>query len=114
MGYLGQRPGTGALDNDNPLLAGGWHVEFTPQQLAIRQPFEVFHIALRGPADPSSVLEVWLDTTFYSTAVRGDVNEWDPNQAMYCMPGQTIHLYWDTTTGPAPRVTIFCRQPNPF
>lgn len=114
MGYLGQRDATGALDNDNPLSSGGWAVKFTPAVLAIQEAFEIFHIAVQGPADPACTLQIWLDTTFYSATVRGDVNDYDPNWGIPVRPGQTVNLYWDTTVNPAPKVSIFCRQPNPF
>jgi len=112
--YLGQRVMTGELSNDNPFSAGGWAVSFAPADLAIQEQFEIFHIAVRGPAQPSCNLQVWLDTTFYSATVRGDVNDYDPNWGIPVRPGQTVNFYWDTTANPAPVVAIFCRQPNPF
>lgn len=118
MSYLGQRDADAVLDPTNPMLAGGWTAKFTPQMLAIKDQFEVFHIALRGPAQPSCTFQVWLDTTFYTYFVRGDINDWDPNQAMPVRPGQTLYVYWNSTTAPAvgtaPHVTIFCREPAPF
>jgi hypothetical protein len=114
MSYLGSRRAEGALSADNPYFAGGWAVAFTPAVHAIREPFEVFHIAVQGPALPSCNLQVWLDTSFYSATVRGDINDYDPNQAIPVAPGQTLFLYWDTTTGPRPVVSIYCRQPSPL
>ena len=112
MGYLGFRSKRGALSAANPFSAGGWAVSFTPQDLAIRNAFEIFHIAVQGPNLASCNLQLWLDTIFYSTTVRGDVNDYDPNQPIPVMPGQTVNLYWDTTTAPAPTVTIFCQEPK--
>lgn len=113
-GYLGFRGKTGALMAANPFSAGGWAVQFTPDDIAIQSAFEIFHIAVQGPAQPSCNLQLWLDTMFYSTTVRGDVNDYDPNQPIPVRPGQSVNFYWDTTTLPAPVVTIFCRQPDLF
>lgn len=112
IGYLGFRSKKGALLPTNPFLAGGWAVQFTPDDLRIRQQFEIFHIAVQGPALPSCNLQLWLDTTFYSTTPRGDINDYDPNQPIPVRPGQTINFYWDTTVTPAPIVSIFCQEPS--
>lgn len=115
MGDLGSRFKAGALSADNPYLAGGWAVSFTPEDLSVSERrFEIWHIAVRGPAQPSCSLQMWLDTTFFSATVRGDLNDYDPNQAVSVLSGQTINFYWNTTTGPAPVVTIFLRQPSPI
>lgn len=105
---LGPRTAMGKTDPQNPLFAGGWTVAFPPADLGIRVPFEVYHAALAGPA--ASNFQVFLDGTFYSYAPRGDINEWDPTQAMHVSPGQTINFYWNVNTGTAPKVTIFCRE----
>jgi hypothetical protein len=110
-GYLGFRSKEGALSAANPFSAGGWAVAFTPEDLAIQdRTFEVFHIAVQGPAQPSCNLQVYLDTIFYSATVRGDVNDYDPNQPIPVRSGQTINFYWDTTATPAPIVSIFLQQ----
>jgi hypothetical protein len=96
----------------NPFLAGGWAVQFTPQDLRIQTMFEIFHIAVKGPNQPSCNLEVWLDTTFYSTTPRGDINDYDPNHPIPVRPGQTVNFYWNTTVNPAPNVSIFCQEPD--
>lgn len=115
MGYLGFRAKSGTLLAGNPLLAGGWAVQFTPEDLGISTGgFEIYHIAVQGPAQPSCVLQLWLDTRFYSTTVRGDVNDYDPNQPIYVIPGQTVNFYWNTNVNPAPNVSIFLREPAPF
>lgn len=114
MTSLGFRSKRGTLLASNPYLAGGWAVQFTPQDTRIQEAFEIFHIAVQGPAAPSCSLQLWLDTTFYSTTVRGDINDYDPNQPIYVRSGQTVNFYWNTTVNPAPMVTIFCRQPSPI
>ena len=111
-GYLGHRTKEGLLLPENPFLAGGWAVQFTPGDLRIQQLFEIIHIAVQGPNQPSCKLQVWLDTTFYSTTPRGDVNDYDPNQPIPVRPGQTVNFYWNTTVTPAPTVSIFCQEPS--
>ena len=109
--YLGFRSKTGAVSQDNPFLAGGWAVSFTPEDLAIQdRTFEIFHIAVQGPNDPACNLQLYLDTVFYSATVRGDINDYDPNQPIPVRSGQTINFYWDTATNPAPVVSVFLQQ----
>lgn len=105
---LGTRIARGTADPSNPQGAGFWTVSFTPRVLAIPMDFEVYHIALKGPI--GSQFQIFLDSSFYDNVIRGDVNSWDPNQAMYVRRGQTIFFYWNTAAAPAPNVTIFCRQ----
>lgn len=109
---LGQRSANGVKSAQNPLLSGGWVVTFAPADLGIQVPFEVYHAALSGP--PASAFQVYLDTTFYSYAPRGDINEWDPTQPMHVNPGQTISFYWNVSSGTAPMVAIFCREASPL
>jgi hypothetical protein len=110
--YLGQRTKSGALLPENPFLAGGWAVQFTPNDLRIQQLFEIFHIAVQGPDLISCNLHLYLDTTFYSATVRGDINDYDPNRPIPVRPGQTVNFYWDTAVNPAPVVSIFCQEPS--
>lgn len=110
--YLGQRTKRGALLATNPFLAGGWAVQFTPDDLRIKTMFEIFHIAVQGPDLISCNLQLYLDTTFYSTTPRGDINDYDPNRPIPVRPGQTVNFYWDTTVAPAPVVSIFCQEPS--
>jgi len=110
--FLGQRSARGATNVQNPLGAGFWTVAFTPRDLAIGVPFEVYHAAVSGP--PSSKFQVWIDSTFYDHVERGDINSWDPAQPMLVMPGHTLFYYWNTGSGSPPTVTIFCRQASAF
>lgn len=112
MSYLGFRPKKGALSADNPFFAGGWAVSFAPADIRIQSQFEIFHIAVQGPNLASCNLQLWLDTIFYSTTPRGDINDYDPNQPIPVRPGQTVNFYWDTVVLPAPTVTIFCQEPR--
>lgn len=115
MSDLGFRSKTGTLLASNPFLAGGWAVQFTPEDISIQDGvFHIWHIAVQGPAAPSCRLQLWMDTIFYSATVRGDINDYDPNQPIVVRSGQTINFYWNTTANPAPMVTIFLRQPSPI
>lgn len=102
----------GVVNLVNPLGAGLWTVAFTPQNLNITVPFEVYHAAVSGPSN--SNFQVFIENTFYDYAVRGDINSWDPAQPMAMNPGQTLYYYWNTGSGSAPNVTIFCRERSPF
>lgn len=110
--YLGSRSKRGALMAANPFFTGGWAVTFSPADLAVKEGFEIYHIAVRGPQ--ASQMQFYVDETFYDITVRGDINSWDPAQAMYVRPGQTLYFYWNTNTGSAPTVTLFPRQPSPL
>lgn len=82
---------------------------FTPEILALREPFEVYHIAVQGPTN--SRFRVYIDDMFYDAAVRGDINSWDPNQAMRVGAGSTLFFYYNVATNPPPRIRIYLRQP---
>jgi hypothetical protein len=114
MGDLGTREAMGATGvQTNPFGSTCWTVSFTPGVLNIPLPsFEVYHMAIRGPS--GSQFQIYLDTTFYSNVVRGDVNDWDPSQPMHVGSGRTIYFYWNTGTGSAPTATIYCRESSPL
>lgn len=69
-------------------------------------------MAVRGPAGSS--FEVWVDTTFYSSVKQGGRNDWDPAQPLRMRPGETLYFYFNTATGDAPVVSIFCRSVSPI
>jgi hypothetical protein len=110
--YLGPRSAMGLTNLVNPLGAGFWTVAFTPAVFSISVPFEVYHAAVSGPAN--SNFQVWIDSTFYDYAVRGDINSWDPAQPMVIQPGNTLYYYWNTASSPTPNVTVFCRETSAF
>lgn len=109
MGYLGNRPKQGFLDPDNKIAAGNWTVAFYPQDFQIPNDFEVYHIAVMGPA--GSLFQVYVDSEFYDYVPHGDVNSWDPNNALYLHPGQIVYFYYSVSTGSAPFITLRCREP---
>lgn len=115
MGDLGNRDAKGFADPANPVIAGGWTCRFDPKDLPADQ-FEVYHIALIGPGGK---VYTYIDTAFYSVTPRGDVNEYDPKQAMKVRPGQTIFFYWNNAIAMAapyttPQIWIYLRTPPAF
>ncbi len=107
-GYLGSRQATGVLSPANLNVAGAWVVTFRPQDMPV-EPYDVYHIALKGPRGN---FQVYIDDAFYSAAVRSDLNEYDPKQTMHVRPGQTITFHFSSTTTPQPVVNLWLRQPG--
>lgn len=108
-GYLGQRgASTVKLDAANKYVAGSWVATFLSQDL-YPEDFEVWHIALLGPAGG---FRVYIDDTYYSSDDRSDQNEYDPKNAMYVRAGQAISFHFKSASTPQPIVNIFARQPK--
>jgi hypothetical protein len=95
-------------DPSNPVKAGAWTVTFSPQVIDISVAFEIYHIAVKGPA--GSTFQIFLDTVFYDAVSHGDLNSWDPAQPMLFTPGRSMYFYYDVSVAPAPLVTIYCRE----
>jgi len=110
--YLGKRTMTGFKDTQNPVIAGGWTVKFSPDVLAVKVVAEVYHIAVKGPAP--STFQIYIDTTFYSNVARGDINDYDPSKPLPFSPGDTIYFYYNTAAGSAPIVTLFLQGTSPI
>jgi hypothetical protein len=108
MANLGSRQVIGTHDPSNVLGAGNWTCAFTPQVFNIFNPFEIYHITVKGPS--GSTFQEYVDTTFYDNVVHGDINSWDPSQPLFMLPGSTLFFYYSMSVGPAPLVTIFCRD----
>lgn len=112
--YIGSRTSPPAVisnDNVNPFGNGFWAVTFTPAIFAVAAgDFEIYHMTLRGPSN--SQFQVYINSTFYSTSVRGDLNEWDPNQPLYMLGGQNLIFYWNSVGTPNPKVQVWCRTPT--
>lgn len=111
MRELGFRQASGIIisDNTNPFGNGLYAVRFTPELFAFSaNEFEVYHMSVTGPG--GSALQVWVNTTFYDTTPRGDINSWDPSNALHMYGGQTLNFYWSLGTGTVPFVTVWCRE----
>lgn len=117
MGFLGPRSKKAFLNPDNPIGASLWSAVFSPGDLNIQIPFEVYHGMLVGP-DPSQVL-VYLDGILIDFFANGNIGVYDPSTPMYVRPGQTIYYHWDSAVvtpaiGGPPNISIWCREPSPF
>lgn len=114
MADLGSRNSPAAVvDNQdrNPYGNGFWSVEFDPATFGVAaNGFEIYHMTLSGPAGSS--FQVFINHTFYSTSPRGDLNEWDPNQPLFMIGGQSLFFYWNSAATPAPKVTVWMRTPR--
>jgi hypothetical protein len=115
MAYLGTRRSPEATlsnDNTNPFGNGFWRVAFDPATFGFgANDFEIYHIYLTGPTGSQFVM--WTDNTPYSTAARGDLNEWDPNFPLHMVGGQTLYFYWNSAGDPKPLVVLACRTQAP-
>jgi hypothetical protein len=109
-GYLGQRAQTGVLLATNKNVPGAWVVTFLSQDL-YPQDFDIYHMALKGP---NGNFDVYIDDSFYSTAVRSDRNEYDPKQPMHVRRGQTVSFHFSSTSAPAPQVWLYAKRPGGF
>lgn len=95
------------MNPNNPVFAGGWTITFERSDTP-RVPFEVWHAAIKGPAN--STLQVYLDETFFGNVVRGDINDFDPFQAILVDPDTNIYFHWSVASGSAPTGTVFFRS----
>jgi hypothetical protein len=103
---LGSRAAAVAKDSSsiNPYGNGFWVGKIDGKIWGSVPPvFEVYHISLKGPTGSS--LEVWIDQEFYSTTPRGDINEWDPKQAMIMRSGQVLYFFWNSSAAPVSGTT---------
>lgn len=108
-GYLGNRkPSQVVLSAENRYVAGGWVASWFPQDMP-PEPYDVYHIALRGPRGG---FLVYIDDAFYSNASRSDINEYDPKQVMHVRPGQTISFHFKSTAAPTPDVWLYLKRPG--
>ena len=98
-------------DNTNPFGNGFWKIEFTPAVFSVGAgDFEIYHMSVKGPSNSS--LQVFINSTFYSTTSRGDLNEWDPSQVLPMIGGQSLIFYWNSAGNPHPVVTVWMRGPR--
>lgn len=117
MSDLGFRQASGTIDNSglNPYGNGFFSATFTPQIFATAaNVFEIYHISLKGPV--GSTLEVWVNSAFWETTPRGDINSYDPKNALRMMGGQSLIFYWNSAGAivsgiNAPLVTVWMREP---
>lgn len=114
-GFIGHRhgpPATISNDTRNPFGNGFWVTTFDPATLAIPDArlVEVYHAVMTGPS--GSEFQVYVDTRPWSTAQRGDLNEYDPNNPMPFYGGQSIYFYFNSSATPKPDIWISLRSPK--
>jgi hypothetical protein len=103
---LGPRTKTGTVVQG--VNGGNWTVEFTPTDIASSlNDLEMYHAVISGPV--GSTFTVFRNSDQWGGTQNGFINEWDPSQPMPFNSGTTIFFYWNTSTAPAPQVTIWIR-----
>jgi hypothetical protein len=101
-----------STDNRNPYGNGFWAVEFSPAIFNFgSNNFMINHIYLEGPT--GSQFRVFVNQRPYSTSSRGDNNEWDPNNPLFMIGGQSLIFYWNSAGTPQPLVVVSCATPTP-
>lgn len=89
---------------------GNWTVTFDTAVFNTNVPyFEIFHITLMGAA--GSTFTVYKNLNWWDANNFGQLNGWDPNQALLVSPGDTIYFYYSdpVTDNTPPTVTIWLR-----
>jgi hypothetical protein len=89
---------------------GNWTVTFDTAALNTNVPyFEIFHITLSGAA--GSTFTVYKNLNWWDANNFGQLNGWDPNQALPLVPGDTIYFYYSdpVTDNTPPTVTVWLR-----
>lgn len=113
LGFRRSPAATISNDNLNPFGNGFFRVEFTPQIFAVATDyFVIYHIYLQGP--DGSQFRMFINDRPYSTSSRGDTNEYDPNNVLVMIGGQSLNFFWNAIGTPAPLVYVSMRdyQPN--
>lgn len=104
---LGPRTKSGAADQSNPLGAGNWTVQFTPTDITVTVPYEIYHVYLTGQV--GAQFQWWIGTNPWSANLNGWFNDWDPAQPAIIEPGQTLYFYFSYAGGTTPMVTLWLR-----
>lgn len=89
---------------DGKQIGGVWEIDFASSN---RDRVLVW-ISLRGPT--LSTVDVYLDTTFLDTTVRGDFNRADYFSGIPIAKGRILRLIWNVGTGSAPKASIGCND----
>lgn len=107
---LGPRTATGKADTtgQNP---GNYTVVFDPAAIGTTPSrYEIYKMIVSGPAG-SEITSIKRDNALWDVAAVGDLNSWDPNQALPMNDGNTLFYFWSAPSSatPAPTVTIWLR-----
>jgi hypothetical protein len=98
----------GSTGSQNP---GLWTATFTPQLIGVSlSQFECYRIIISGgPA--GSTFHIWIGgARLYSTVFPGNDTEWDPNNPMLLVQGDTVEFRWNSSAGTAPDVWMYFRE----
>lgn len=108
---LGQANVTAVLGGPASQNPGKWVATFSPQNIGISLgQFECYRIIVdHGP--PGSTFRIFIGgARLYSTVFPGNDTEWDPNNAMDLVQGDTVEFRWDMANGTAPDVWMYFRE----
>lgn len=89
---------------DNPFGQGFWVVRWDPDDLP-RVPFAIVRATVRGPA--GCALAGYVGTQWKFGTSRGLLNEWVPKRPVAVEPNESITIYWNTASTPAPFAQIY-------
>lgn len=109
---LGDRMARGVIPgtaSDNIWVAGGWIVTFPADTLPRNPAFEVYHGFVRGPG---GTFLVYIDDKGYDVGANGLINAYEPTVPMFVLLGQSIRFYWSISSGRAPQVWLYFREPE--
>lgn len=96
-------------DGSSPYGNGFWSARWDPVSLP-RVPFEIWHMAVRGPS--GAALQLYVSTRLVSATSRASLNEWDPSQPIPVDPGagESVIAYWNTAATPKPYLAFYMRS----
>lgn len=109
--HLGPVHSAGAKSPANPILPGGWTIQFRAQDWpVVDSDFEVYHGYVTGPGGS---FFVFIETVPYGIGENGFINEYAPTgRNMFVRKGQSVFLHWNISTGNAPQATLWLQLPE--
>lgn len=108
---LGQANVQAVLGKPSSQNAGKWVCTFRPQDIGISlSQFECYRIIVDG-GPPGSTFRIFIGgARLYSTVFPGNDTEWDPNNAMPLVQGDTVEFRWNSAGLTAPDVWMYFRE----
>jgi len=87
---------------------GNWTIVAGPQALNCKvAQAEVYQISIDGPVGSSLVL--YRNTVRWNVVLQGWANTYDPTQALYIRPGDSLYFFWSSIAAPTPTATVWLR-----
>jgi hypothetical protein len=109
---LGQANVTATLGGPGTANPGQWTATFTPQVIGISLPeYECYRIIVSG-GPMGSTFRIWIGgARMYGTVFPGWDTEWDPNNAMPLVQGDSVEFRWNSAASAngAPDVWMYFR-----